>query len=136
MSKEIGRFYKNIWLKLPTPTLKKPVLSSSTSHTSSEINSTQTSISYSLDNKHITTNQNKNNISNTYDIHSYVAPRKHNHNVQSKSTTTHLTPLDATMYIVSVKLHTTTELPPAGKEFFVFILTENILMLPSVSNIG
>ena len=33
MGKEIGRFYKNNRSKLSTPTLKKPVLSSSAHHT-------------------------------------------------------------------------------------------------------
>ena len=56
--------------------------------------------------------------------------------VQAKSTTTNLTPFNATPPIVSVKLHTTTELPPDGKEYFCFQINRNILMLPSVSNIG
>ena len=31
-----------------------------------------------------------------------------------------MTPLNATLHIVSVKLHTTTELPPSGKEYLCF----------------
>ena len=69
-------FLKYNILKLLTSTLKKPVLSSSDAHTSSASNLTQTSISSQLDNKDITTNQNKNNTSNTDDIHSCVTPRK------------------------------------------------------------
>ena len=69
-------FFKNNRMKILTPTLKKPVLSSSASYTPSASNSTRTYISSQLDNKDITKNQNKNNISNTDDIHSYVTPRK------------------------------------------------------------
>ena len=75
MGKDIGRLYKKIDSKLSTPTLKKPGLSSPASHTSSEGNSTQTYISPRLDNEHITTNQNKNNITTTYDIQSCVIPQ-------------------------------------------------------------
>ena len=128
--------YKNNWSELSTPKLKKPVLSSSDYHTSSASNSKRTSISSRLDNKHITNNQNKNNISNTYDVHSCVTPRKQNYSFQATSTTTHLTPLNATLSIAYFKLHTTTELHPAGKSYFFSRLTVNVLMLPSVSNIG
>ena len=120
MGKRIGSFYKHNWLKLYTPTIKKPVLSSSDSHTSPASNSTRTPISSRLDNKHITTNQNKNKISNIDDIQSCLTPQKQNYIVQSTYTPTHLTPLNATLPIVYVKLHTTTKLPPAGKEYFCF----------------
>ena len=116
MDKEISIFYKNNQSELSTPTMKKPVLSSSASHTSSASNSTRTSISSRLDNKHITTNQNKNNISNTDDIHSCVTQHKQSYSVHAISTTIHLAPLNATLPIASIKLHITTELPPAGKE--------------------
>ena len=43
-----------------------------------------------------------------------------NYSVHATSTTTHLNTLNDTLPIVSVKLHTTTELPPAGKEYFCF----------------
>ena len=59
-------------MRISTPTIKKPVLSSSAAHISSTSNLTQTSLSSQLDNKDITTNQNKNNTSNTDDIHSCV----------------------------------------------------------------
>ena len=124
MGKEIGRFYKNNRSKLYTPTLKKPVLLSSASHTSSASNSTQTSILYTIDIKEINTNKNKNNISNTYDIHSCVTPQK-NYSVQTTSPTTHLTPLNTKIPIASVKLHTTTELYPAGKEYLCFQIKGN-----------
>ena len=53
MGKEIGRSYKyNLW-KVSTPTLKKPVSSSSDSHTSSSSNLTGISISSQLGNKDI-----------------------------------------------------------------------------------
>ena len=75
MGKDIGGFYKHNWSKLYTPTLKKPVLSYSYSHTSSASNSIQSYISSRIDNKHITTNQNKKNISNADDIQSCVTPQ-------------------------------------------------------------
>ena len=75
MGKCIGCLYKNIQLKLSIQTLKKPGLSSSASNTSSPSNYTRTSMSSRIDNKHITTNKNKNNISNTDDIQSYVTPQ-------------------------------------------------------------
>ena len=134
MGKKIGRFYKNNRSKISNPTLKIPVLSSSATHTSSTNNSTRKSISSQLDNKEITTNQNKNNTSITDDIHSCVTPQGNNYSVQATSTTTQLAPLNATLPIETVGLHTITKLPPAGKEFFVFRLTENNLMQTSVSN--
>ena len=106
MGKEIGSSFKYNQSKISTPTLKNPVLSSSAAHTSFASNSTRTSISYQLDNKDITTNQNKNNTSNTYDIHSYVTPWKQNYSVQNTCTTTRLTPLNTTLPIAPIELHT------------------------------
>ena len=74
MGKEIGSSFKYNISEISTPTLKKPVLSPLAAHTSSASNSTQTFISSQLDNKDITTNQNKNNTSNTDGIHSFVTP--------------------------------------------------------------
>ena len=115
IGKEIVRFYKYNRSKISTPTLKKLVYSSSYSHTSSVRNSTQTSISSRLDNKDITTNQNKNNTSNTDDINSWVTPQKQNYSVKDTYTTTHLTPLNDTFPISPVELHTTKKLPTTGK---------------------
>ena len=111
-----GHLYKENRLKISTPTLKKPVLSSSVSHTSYTSNPTQPSISSRLDNEHISTNHNKNNISNTNHIQSCVTPQKKIKVFRP----THLTPLNATLSITPVKLHTTTKLPPAGKEYLCF----------------
>ena len=72
MGKEIGRSYKYNRSKISTPTLKKPVLSSSAAHTSSSSNPIPKSISSQCDNKDNTTNQNKNNTSHIYDIHSVI----------------------------------------------------------------
>ena len=74
-----------------------------------------------LDNKHVTNNHNKNKISNTDDIESCVTPQIKNYSVQSTSTPAYLTPLYATLSIPSIKLHTTTESPPAGRKFFFLI---------------
>ena len=97
-----------------------PVLSSSAAHASSVINSTVTSISSQLDNKDITTNQNKNKNSNADDIHSCVTPQKNNYSVQATYTTTRLTSLNTTINIAPVELYTTKQLPLDGKEYFCF----------------
>ena len=82
MGKEIGRTFKYNRSKISTPTLKKPVLSSSANHTSYTTNSTRRNISHQLENKDSTTIQNTLNITNTYDIHSCVTPRKQNISVR------------------------------------------------------
>ena len=134
MGKDIGHFNKNNRSELSTPTLEKPVLSSSSPHTSSARNSTQTYISFRLDDKHIITNQNKKNISNVDEIQSCVTPWKQNYSVQSTSTTTHLRPLNATLHLASTKLHTTIKLPPNGKEYLFFQISKTNLRTPSVSS--
>ena len=59
---------------------------------------------------------------------------KTNYSVQSTYKPTHVTPFNSTLSITSVKLHTTTKLPLLVKN--VFMLTVNLLRLPSVSNPG
>ena len=72
----------------------------------------------------------------TDDIQSCVTPRKQKYSVQDTSTTTCLTSLNATQPIAPVELHTTKQLPCAGKEYLFSRLTVDLLMLPSVSNHG
>ena len=120
MFKDIGRIYKYNWPKRFTTTFKKPLLSSSADHASSASNSTVTNIASQLHNKDITKNQNKNNTSNTDDIHLCVTQTKQNYSVHSTSTITPLTPLDTALPIVPVELHKTKQLPPADKEYFCF----------------
>ena len=115
MGKEIGCAYKYYRSKISTPTLKKPVLSSSANHTSYTTNLTPTIMSYQLEHKDSTSIQNTVNISNTDDIHSCVTPRKHNISVQSTSIPPRLTPLITTLPILPVELPKTTQLPPLGK---------------------
>ena len=74
MGKDIGRSYKDNLSKISSPTLKKPVLSSSANHTSYTTNSTPTIMSHQLQHKDSTSIKNTVNISNTDDIHSYVTP--------------------------------------------------------------
>ena len=78
MGKDIVRYFKYNRSKISSPTLKKPVLSSSANHTSYTTNFTPTIISHQLQHKDSTSIQNTVNISNTDDIHSCVTPRKHN----------------------------------------------------------
>ena len=134
--KEIGRSYKYNRSKISTQTLKKIDLSSSAAHTSPASNLTRTYISYQLDNKDITTNQNKNNTSNIDDIHSYVTPRKQNYSVQATSTTTHLTPLKLHYILHMLSYTQQNNYPLMVKNICIFRFTVDLLMLPSVSNHG
>ena len=59
MGKEIGRSFKYNRSKISTPTLKKPVLYSSTDHTSYASNLTCILISSQLENEDSTAIQNK-----------------------------------------------------------------------------
>ena len=120
MGKEIGRSFKYNRLKISTPTLKKPVLSSSSNHISYTTNSTRSIISSQLENEYSTEIQNTSDISNTYDIHSCVTPLKHNISVQDTSTPPCLSPLITTLPLTPVELSKTTELPPVGKEYLCF----------------
>ena len=104
MGKDIDRYYKYNRSKISTPTLKKPVLSSSANHKSYTTNSTRPIMSYQLQNKDSTSIQNKVNISNTDDIHSCVTPRKHNISVQATSTPPRLTPLITNLTLLPVDL--------------------------------
>ena len=103
MVKEIDRSYKNYRSKISTPTLKKPVLSSSANHTSYTTNSTPTIMSYQLQHKDSTSIQNTVDVSNTDDIHSCLTLQKQNISVQATSTSPRLTPLITTLplYLLS-----------------------------------
>ena len=76
MGKDIGCSYKYNRSKIPTPTLKKPVLSYSANNTSYTTNATRTIISSKHKNENINTIQNTTDISNKDDIHSCVTPKK------------------------------------------------------------
>ena len=111
-----------IFLPVPplTPTLKKPVLSSSAHDTSYTTTSTQKIISSQLEHKESTDIQNKSDISNTDDIHSCVTPQQQNISVHAISTPLSLTPLITTLPLAPVELTKTTELPQVGKENLCF----------------
>ena len=94
MGKGIGRYFKYNRSKISTPTLKKPVLSSSAANTSYTSNLTRTFISSQLENEDSTAIQNKKYTSNTDDIHSCVTPQKQNYSVQYTYTPTCLTRLN------------------------------------------
>ena len=115
MGKEIGRSFKYNRTKISSPTLKKPVLSSSANHTSNTTNLTPTFMPQQVQHKDITSIQNKVNISNTDDIHSCVTPRKQNIIVQATTTPPRLTPLITTLPLLPVELPKTTHLPPLGE---------------------
>ena len=104
MGKEIGRSYKYNRPKSSTPTLKKPVLSSSANHTSCITISNPPVTSHPRQHKGSASNQDKVNISNTDDIHSCVTPKRHNIRVQATSTPPRLTPLITTLPILPVEL--------------------------------
>ena len=86
MGKDIVSSYKYNRSKISSPTLEKPVLSSSTNHTSYTTNSDPIIMSHQLQQKDSTSIQNTENISNTDDIHSCVTPQKQNISVQATST--------------------------------------------------
>ena len=80
---------------------------------------TRNFISSHLDNEDSTEIQNKKDTSNTDDIHSCGTPQKH-FSVQATSTSLSLTPLNTTLTIAPVELHTTTKLPLVGKEYLCY----------------
>ena len=92
MGKEIGRSFKYKRPKSSSPTLKKPVLSSTANHTSCITVSNKLVTSQPFQHKGSAPNQDKINISNTDDIHSCETPKSHNISVPATSTPPHLTP--------------------------------------------
>ena len=108
MGKDIGRTYKYNRSKIPTPTLKKPILSSSANHTSYTTILSQTFISSQLENEDSTEIQKTSEILNTYDIKSCVTPRKQNISVQATYTPRRLKPLINNLPLVPVELPKTT----------------------------
>ena len=115
MGKDIGHSYKYNQSKISTPTLKKPVLSSSSNHTSYTTSLSQTSISSQLKNKDSNAIQNTSEISNTDEIHSCVTPQKQNYSVHATSTLPILTLFITTLPLAPVELTQTTALPQFGK---------------------
>ena len=132
--KDIVCFYKHNRPKSSSPTLKKPVLSSTANHTSCITVSDQPVTSQPCQHKDSASNQDKVNISNTDDIHSCVTPKRHNISVQATSTPPRLAPLITTLPILPIEVPKTTHLPPRGKEYLCFQVDKNLLMLLSVSN--
>ena len=120
MGKDIGCSYKYNRSKISSPTLKKPILSSSAAHTSYTTNSTPTVMYHQLQHKDSTSIQNTVNILSTDDIHSCVTPRNQNISVQATSTPPRLTPLISTLPLLPVELTEITQLPPLGKEYLCF----------------
>ena len=86
MGKEIGCSFKYNRTKISSPTLKKPVLSSSENHTSHTTSLTKTIIASQLENRDSNTIQNTTEILNTDDIHTCVTPLKQNISDQATST--------------------------------------------------
>ena len=98
MGKEIGRTFKYNRSKISTPTLKKPVLSSSANHTSYTTNSHERLYHINLKIKTVF----QFNISTTDYIHSCVTPQKQNISVQATSTPPRLTPVITTLPLAPV----------------------------------
>ena len=103
MGKDIGHSFRYNRPKSSSPTLKKPVLSSSENHTSCITISNPTIMYHPLQHKGSASNQEKVNISNTDDIHSCVTPKSHNISVHATSTPPRLTPLITTLPILPVE---------------------------------
>ena len=51
---------------------------------------------------------------------------KQNYSVHTKSRTTSLKPLNDTLYLTYIKLHTTTKLTLTGKEYLCFLINKKI----------
>ena len=120
MGKEIGCSFKYNRSKISTPTLKKPVLSSSADHKLYTSNLTRTIISSQLENEDSNAIQNKPDTSNTDDMHSCVTPRK-----KATVSRPHLHPLvwhhsTKKVSIAPFELQKTTKLPPVGEEYLCF----------------
>ena len=115
MGKDIGRFYNHNRPKSSSPTLKKPVSSSSENHTSCITISNPPITSHTRQHKGSASNQDKVNISNTDEIHSCVTQKIRNISVQATSTPPSLTPLITNLPLLPVELPKTTHLPPLGK---------------------
>ena len=77
-------------------------------------------MSYQTQHKGSASNQDKVNISNTDDIHSFVTSRKQNISVHATYTPPCLKPLITTLPLLPVELPKTTQLPPVGKEYLCF----------------
>ena len=110
MGKETGHSFKYNRTEISSPTLKKPVLSSSANHTSYTTNPTPNFMPHQVQHKDSTSIQNKVNISNTDDIHSCVTPRKQNIIVHATNTPPLLTPLITTIPLLPVESPKTTQL--------------------------
>ena len=120
MGNDIGRSHKYNRSKIPTPTLKKPVLSSSANDTSYTTSLSKTIISYQLENKYSTAIQKTSEILNTDDIHSCLTPQKKNISVPATSTPPCLTTLITTLSLAPIELTKTTQLPLVGEEYLCF----------------
>ena len=103
MGMEIGCSYKYNRSKILTPTLKKPVLSSSANHKSYTTSLSQTIISSQLENEDSIAIQNTSEILNTDYIHSCVTSLKKNISVQAIYTPPRLTPLITTLPILPMR---------------------------------
>ena len=113
MVTDIGCSFKYNRSKISSPTLKKPVLSSSANHTSYTTYSTPTVMCHQLHHKDSISIQNTVKFSNTDDIHSCVTTRKLNISVHTTSTPPCLTQLITTLPLASVELPKTPQLPPS-----------------------
>ena len=137
MGKDIGRFYKHNRPKSSSPTLKKPVLSSSAHHTSCITISNPNITSHQLQHKGSASNQDKVNISNTDDIHSCVTPKRHNIIVQATSTPPRLRHHWSLLYLFYLLSYQKQHIyPHLVNNICASKLTTNLLMLLSVSNQG
>ena len=134
IGKDIGCSFKYKQPKSSSPTLKKPVLSSTANHTSCITVLNQPVRSQPCQHKGSASNQEKVNISNTDDIHSCVTPKSHNISVPATSTPPLLTPLITTLTILPVRYQQQHNYPHLVKNICVSKLTTNLLMLLSVSN--
>ena len=127
MGKDVGKIYQHSQYQLSTSSYKAPVNSYSASETLSSIELTTASI-FSVRDKNQNnsvlssqnTIQNDARITNNYDIQSCETTRKQNYKITTTSNLNHNAQSMATTSASMLNLHTTTALPPVGKEYMCF----------------
>ena len=127
VGKYIGQIYKHNPYQISNSSFKAPVCSSSDYQTSSSIKLTTTyvsSVRYKKQNNSVLCSQysiqNDVSITNNNDMQSYDKAKKQKYSIPTTSTPNHHAQCIANTSACMLNLHTTTGLPPVGKEYMCF----------------
>ena len=126
MGKEIGRSFKYNRTKISSPTLKKPVLSSSANHTSYTTNSTPTFCRIKFNSRTVLPFKTNKHLKYRWYPLLLNTPEK-NISVQATTKPPRLTPLITTLTLLPVELPKTTHLPPLGEEYLWSIVQQQLV---------